>query len=259
MKPFYSVNFNARMCTMKISVNGIPLFYLEADGQCSTRYPFNNLLLGSGMATIKYEVLPLTGSVQLHNNAYFKCEVELFDQESPKEPISTMARYETPPRDPQEEAIIPFLVHEEVFRVDVPYSLTGWKQSIKLDRFKDQLRPMVFMKYNSIIAMMRNHNFAQYENAFRERENIMGVCFYLSEAEKKGRMTEIENDITNCSEIVPLSSKDTLELADEGRLVRLIKTDGESALRLLNEKDGAEILIELWLHMKPGSTELTII
>lgn len=256
MKPFYSVNFNARMCTMRITVNGIPLFSMEVDGQCSTRYPFNNLLLGSDMASIRYEVLPLKGEVQLHKDAYLSCEVELFDLDSAHEPISVMASYETPP---QNDAVLPYLVHEEAFRVDVPYSFTGWKSSVKLDRFKDQLRPMVFMKYNSLIGMMRNHSFAQFEEAFRERENMLATCFYLSEDEKQGNMKEIEGFIMNSTEIVALSSTDQVELAAEGRLVRLVKTDGESVLRVRNEATGEETVIELWLHMKPGSSELTII
>lgn len=244
------------MCHMKISVNGVPIFGMEVDGQCSTRYPFNNLLLESGMATIRYEVRPLNEGLQLHKEAYFSCEVELFDLDSGYEPVSTMASYETPP---QNDAVLPYLVHEEAFRVDVPYSLIGWTQSTKLDRFKDQLRPMVFMKYNSIIAMMRNRNFSQYENVFRERENIMGTCFYLSEEEKLDRMKEVESIISSGTEIVPLSSKDDLELAADSRLVRLIKSDGESALRIKNDATGEMSTIELWLHMKPGSSELTII
>ena len=256
MKPFYSVNFNARMCNMRISVNGIPLISIDVEGQCSTRYPFNNLLLEPGMATIRYEARPMSGEIQLQKKAYLSCVVELFDMDSPFEPVATMASYETPPQD---EAIVPYLVHEDIFRVDVPYTLMGWKQSMKLDKLKDGLRPMVFMKYNSIIAMMRNHRFAEYENAFREREAIMGTCFFMSEAEKQDRMKDVEKDIMNCTEIVPLSSKDNLELAADGRLVRLIKTDGESALRVKNDETGEETMIELWLRMKPGSTELTII
>lgn len=244
------------MCNMRISVNGIPLICINVDGQCSTRYPFNNLLLESGRASIKYEALPLKGEVQLHKEAYLNCEVELYDLDSGYEPVSTMASYETPQHD---NAVIPYLVHEDFIQVEIPYTLVGWKQSMKLDRLKDQLRPMVFMKYNSIIAMMRNHRFSEYENAFRERENIMGTCFYLSEDEKQGRMKDVEQDIMNCTEIVPLSSSDTLELAADGRLARLIKTDGESALRVKNDETGEEILFELWLQMKPGSTELTII
>lgn len=257
MKPFYSVNFNARMCHMKISVNDIPLFNMDVDGQCSTRYPFNNILLESGLANIKYETRPLKGEMQLHKNAYLSCEVELYDMDATNyEPISTMASYETPK---QEGAVIPYFVHEDAFQVKVPYSLVGWKQSIKLDRFKDQLRPMVFMKYNSIISLMRNHSFSQYENAFRERENIMGTCYYMSEYEKQDRMDDVKNLIMNCSEIVPLSSSDNLELAADGRLVRLVKLDGESALRIRSAETGEETMLELWLHAKPGSTELTII
>jgi hypothetical protein len=232
---------------------------MDVDGQCSTRYPFNNLLLESGRTSIKYEALPLKGEAKLHKEAYLSCEVELYDLESTNyEPVSTMASYETPQHD---NAIIPYLVHEDFIQVEVPYTLVGWKQSVKLDRFKDQLRPMVFKKYNSIIAMMRNHNFSQYEDAFREREDIVGVCFYLSEAEKQERMEEVESIITSCSEIVPLLSTDTLELAADGRLVRLLKIDGKSALRLRNENEGEEeeTMIELWLHIKPGSKELTII
>ena len=257
MTPVYSVNFNARTCHMKISINGIPLFNMEVEGQCSTRYPFNNLLLESGRATVTYEARPLKGEMQLHDNAYLSCVVELYDMDSTNyEPISTMVSYETPPR---ENAVIPYFLHEDSFLVNMPYSLTGWKQSIKLDRFKDQLRPMVFMKYNSIIGMMRNRNFTQYEAAFREREDIMATCFYMSEVEKQMRMDEVKDLITYCSEIVPLSSTDQLELAADGRLVRLVKTDGESALRIRNEEAGEETMIELWLHMKSGGSELTII
>lgn len=256
MRPFYSVNFNARMCHMKISVNGVPCFSMDVDGQCSTRYPFNNLLLESGRASIKYEALPLKGEVQLHKEAYLSCEVELYDLDSGYQPVSTMASYETPQHD---DTIIPYLVHEDFIQVEVPYTLVGWKQSVKLDRFKDQLRPMVFKKYNSIIAMMRNRSFAQYEDAFRERENIMGVCFYMSEAEKQGRMKQVEDAIMSCSEIVPLSSTDIIDLAADGRLVRLVKSDGGSALRIKNEEAGEMSALELWLQMKPGSTDLTII
>lgn len=256
MKPFYSVNFNARMCHMKITINEIPLFNMEVDGQCSTRYPFNHLLLESGWTTIRYEARPLKGEVQLHKNAYLSCEVELYDLDSGYEPISTLASYETPQ---QEDAIIPYYRHEDAIQVNVPYSLIGWKQSIKLDRFKDQLRPMVFMKYNSIIGMMRSHNFSQYVNAFRERENIMGTCYYMSEDEKQDRMTEVREAVMNCSEIVPLLGSDELELAAGGRLVRLLKKDGESALRVKNDMEKEMTTFELWLHVKPGSKELTII
>ena len=257
MKPFYSVNFNARMCHMKITINDIPLFNMEVDGQCSTRYPFNHLLLESGQATIRYEARPLKGEVQLHKDAYLSCEVELFDLESANyEPVSRMASYETPEQD---KAIMPYFVHEDIFQANVPYTLGGWKQAVKLDRFKDQLRPMVFRKYNSIISMMRNRSFSQYENAFSERESIMGTCLYMTEGDKQDRMTEVREAILNCSEIVPLSSTDDLELAADGRLVRLVKLDGESALRVKNDLEGEVTALELWLQMKPGSTELTII
>ena len=256
MRPFYSVNFNARMCHMKITINEIPLFNMEVDGQCSTRYPFNHLLLESRRVTIRYEALPLKGETRLPKNSYLSCEVELYDLDSGYEPISIMASYETPQ---QEDAIIPYYRHEDAIQVNVPYSLIGWKQSIKLDQFKEQLRPMVFMKYNSIIGMMRNRRFSEYENAFKERENFMGTCFYLSDEEKQERMTEVEEAIMNCSEIVPLSGTDQLEFAAEGHLVRLLKTDGESALRVRNDLNGEMTTFELWLQMKSGSTELTII
>lgn len=257
MKSFYSVKFNARMCNMKISINEIPLITLEVSGQCSSGYPFNNLLLESGWATIRYEARPLKGELQLRKEAYLCCKVELYDMGSSNyQPVSTMALYETPS---QNDVIIPYRVHEDAFQVDVPYHLIGWKQSIKLDRFKEKLRVMVLRKYNYIISLMRNHNFSQYENAFREREDIIGQCFYLSEEEKRDRMKEVEDAIINCSEIVPLSSTDRLELAADNRLVRLVKKDGESALRIRNDETGEETIIELWLQMKHGNTDLTII
>ena len=257
MKPFYSVKFNARMCNMKISINGIPLIGMEVEGQCSTNYPFNHLLLESGLATLKCEARPLKGTAQLHKEAFLSCKVEMFDMDFHRyQPILTMAQYETPLQD---ETTLPYIVHEDVFQVSVPYSMIGWKQSIKLDRLQNRLRTLVFNKYNSIIAMMQNHSFAQYESAFRERESIIGACYYMSENEKQDRMKDVENDIVNCTRIAPLSYRDVLEFAADGRLVRLIKKDGESSLRLMNDEAEEETIIELWLQMKPGSYELTII
>ena len=245
------------MCRMIISVNGIPLINMEVDGQCSTRYPFNNLLLESGEIPIKYEVRPLRRELQLHKEAYLSCEVELFDLESTLEPVAVMAHYETP-ADPNNN-MLPFLIHEDVFHAEVPYSLEGWKNSMKLDQYGDGLRTMVVEKYESLISLMRNRDFSQYAKEFEERENIMGVCFYLSEEEKRERMGDIETVVKNSNRIVPISNKDYLEFAADGRLVRLVKEDGESSLRLLNEEAGEEIIIELWLQMKQGSNELTII
>lgn len=254
MRPFYSVYFNARMCHMKISVNGIPLLNMEVDGQCSSRYPFNNLLLASGLATIRYEARPLRRELRLHPDAYLNCKVELYDLDSKHEPLLSMASYET-----QKDTVIPYMLHKDTFRVDVPYNLIGWRQSVKLDQFKDQLKPMVLRKYNSIISMMRNHNFSLYKNAFKEREDIMGVCYYLSENEKQERMKAVEDAIMNSSGILPLSNTDMLEFAADDRLVRLIKRDRDSALRLRNDVEETETAIDMWLHMKRGSKELTII
>ena len=239
---------------MKISVNGIPLLSMEVDGQCSSRYPFNNLLLGSGWATIRYEARPLKREVRLREDAYLNCKVELFDLDSNYEPLSSMASFET-----QNDTILPYVLHKDSFRVDVPYNLIGWRHSVKLDQFKDQLKPVVFRKYNSIISMMRNHDFSSFENAFRERENIMGVSYYLSESDKQDRMRAVVDAIVNCSEILPLLSTDRLEFAADNRLVRLIKMDMDSALRLRNAEAGEETTIELWLHMKPGGKSLSII
>lgn len=258
MRPFYSVYFNARMCYMKISVNGIPLLGMEVRGQCSSRYPFNNLLLGSGWATITYEALPLKGEARLHKDAFLSCKVELYDLDSNYEPLLTMASFET-----REDMVTPFVAHRETFQVDVPYNLIGWKHSVKLDQLegqmKDQLKLMVAKKYHSIITMMRNHDFSRLENAFREREAIMGVCFYLTEDEKHDRMKALEEVIMNCSEVALLSRTDRLEFASDGRLVRLIKMDRDSALRLRNNESGEETMIDLWLHMKHGSQNLSII
>lgn len=257
MRAFYSVNFNARQCRMRISVNGIPLLGLDVEGQCSSRYPFNDLLLESGMATIKYEMLPLPGEVQLQKRAYLSCVVELFDKESHSpRPIATMAAYETP-RD--QETILPLMVHETAFQVSVPYAVPGWKQSKKLDMPKDELRTLVLNKYNFLIAMLRNRSFAPFEQAFKEREDRMGVCFYLSEEEKRARMEDVRNDVQNSTSIPAITPLDILEFAADKRLVRLVKADGESSLRLLNEEAGEETYLELWLHMKQGSNDLTII
>ncbi len=242
---------------MRISINDIPLVVLPVKGQCSSRFPFNNLILESGWATVRYEMLPLKGETQLNKEAYLNCWIELYDIESTnRQPLVTTALYETPPH---EKTIIPYMVHEDTFRVNVPYKINGWKPSVTLDHFKRQLTTMVVRKYNDIMETMRNKDFAQYRNDFREREDIIAECFYLSETEKQGRMKDVCEAISNSTKIVPLTSEERLELGANGRLVRLIKNDGESALRIRNDNTKEETILDMWLHMKPESIQLTII
>lgn len=242
---------------MKISVNGIPLLNMEVTGQCASTYPFNHMLLESGFVSVRYEALPLHGSLKLNPGAYLGCRVELMDMDgSHVAPVSTLARYETPS---QEEKALPLAAHEEFIYVSVPFSPVGWKNSVKLDRFRNQLRTMVYNKYMSIITLMRNHSFSQYESVFREREDRMAASFYLSQDAKRERMDDVEEAIRSCTGIVPLSARDFLEFAADGRLIRLVREDGDSSLRLWNEETQQEIILDLWLHMKPGSNELTVI
>lgn len=256
MRPFYSVNFNARVCNMQISVNGVPLIRMEVTGQCSTTYPFNNLLLESGYATIRYEARPLKGELQLRKEAHLRGEVELYDLDSGYEPISRMALFETPE---QNDTPKPFIIHENVFQVSVPYSVVGWQKSISLDRYENYIKDMVFNKYNSLITMLKNHSISQYADAFKEREDIMATCFYMSEEDRRERIDEIERLVNGCTRISPLTDLDIIEYAADKRLVRLIKVDGESSLRLINEENYEETMMELWLHLKPGSNVLTVI
>lgn len=256
MRQFYVLNYNVRECNMNIVVNGVPLLRLEVNGQCSSRYPFNNLLLESGYATIRYEARPLRGEIELHKGAYLNCEVELYDMDSGYEPVSKMAYYEMAPHN---DITIPIAVHEEIFPVSVPYSVNGWKQSCRLDRYESHIKKMVLEKYSSIYSMLRNHNYAQFEDEFREREDIMSVCLYLSEEERKDRMTFVAELVNTCTRIEPISNLDLLEFAADMRLVRLIKTDGESSLRLVDEEKEEETMIEFWLQMKQGNNRLTII
>lgn len=242
------------MCRMRISVNGVPLLNMEVDGQCSSRYPFNHLILESGAATIKYEALPLNGEAQLHKEAYLCCRVEQYDLDSNLEPKSTAASFES-----HHESIIPYIVHEVPFQVSVPYNVTGWKQSVKLERYKNQLQRLVRLKYDNLISMMRNRDLTPYEEAFREREDMVGVCFYLSDQEKQDRMKSIKDAIMNCTEVVPLSTFDRLEFAADSRLVRLVKKEGQSALRIRNDKTNELTILDMWLHVKAGSKKLSII
>ena len=256
MKPFYTLNFNARVCKMSVSVGGVPLIRLEVKGQCSSRIPFNNLLLESGYATIRYEALPLKGDLHLRKEAYLDCEVELYDLDTGNEPVSKMAHYESSPHD---DKLLPLIVNEKVFPVTVPYTIVGWQKSVNLDRYENYIRTMVFNKYNSIIAMMKSRDFVQYESAFRDRVEILGTCFYMTKDKVDECNKATEELIINSSRIVPLSELDIIEYAAEKRLVRLIKTDGNSSLRVVNDEEEEETTIDLWLHIKPGSSQLTII
>ena len=257
MKPYYIVDFSAVNCLIDIRVNDVSVFCMNIDGQVSTIVPANNAILESGKQRVTYNILPLLGEFSLRNNTSFSASVWLYDTSGDTIVANKeITKFEMPEN--KTGISLPLYKGEDVFFAEVPYKLHAWQNSQDLSKIED-LKALVYSTYRKLEAIINNGQYEQFANMIQKREENIATCMYLSEEEKKGRITELVGIIQTGFKIVPVSEKDIMIVFGNDKLVALRKLDGNTALLLRNEKTEEELGLEVQFHLEQGKTELSII
>jgi len=256
-KPYYIIDFSAVNCMIDIRVNDVIILTLNVKGQVSTILPINNAILESGEQQVTYRIMPLIGNINLDNSSGFSASVWLYNADGELVEKENEIISFTLPHDDQETPL-PQYKFEDTFYAQVPYTLNAWQNSMNLNRIKN-LRELVDFVYKKIERIINNAQYDQFAELIEKRENNMAICMYLSATEKTGRVKELVEIIQSGFRIVPISEKDTMVIYGHGKLVSVKKANGASALLLRSTTKREELNLEIQLHLKEGSNELTVI
>ena len=155
IEPYYVIDFNAVNCRINISVNDVPVFSMNIDGQVSTTIPINSAIFESGSQRVTYHVLPLSGESSLKENTVFEASVWLYydwvdDWYDKKEEINTFAM-------PENKTGTPLAMYEgeNSFFAEVPYTVDAWQNAQDLSKIEN-LRTLVIAAYRKVENLINN-------------------------------------------------------------------------------------------------------
>ncbi len=259
IKPYYVIEFKAFNCSFDIRVNDISILTLDVKGQVATIIPVNNAILETGKQQVTYHILPLQGETALRENAEFSATVWLYDAGGAHiEEVESIDNTSFSMPKNESENLLQSYKGEITFEAIVPYRLNAWQNSADLTKIEN-LRTMVEAAYRKIEALISNGQYEAFAALLQQREDNMATCMYMSEEEKKERVTDLISTIKEHNlKVVPVSESDIMTFYGYGKIVTLLRPDGESAL-LLRAEDGREINLIIQFHLEQGSEELTVI
>lgn len=241
-KPYYNLDFGATMCKLQIKVNNFEVFMLNIDGNVASEIPLNGGIFGSGEQQLEVRALPLDGEKTLHPQANFHYQVKAVDVNTANwNLIKSFDKQQVGP-DPKNQF---FLLSKSVFLADVPYTVHNWADLGKID--EKNLKDRVFGKYNEIVQAGKKGDYNKLFAAIELTESRNALTLYLSKEEVDARVDAIKADIKAGFKMMELEQTCSLEIAANGRLCRLVRPDGNSAMALENEETQEELIIDLWL------------
>ena len=256
-KAFYMINYKAVACFFDIQINEVSICSMNMDKQLTTTIPINYLILESGLQKVSVKLLPILGESLLNEETDFSMKIQLFEVEPSFRHKEDILEYQISLEN-EEIKSLPVLIYETSFNADVPFRLTAWQNSLDL-RDISNLNELVDKIYKKITSTINEKQYDKFIEMLYEREENMSKSLYLSSKEKEDRMQELIADFENGFKLIPLSEDDSIQFYNKGKVIRLIKRDGESAIRFFSEETGEEMTLEILFHLKDGATELSII
>lgn len=255
-KLYYMLDFSAFQCFFQIRVNDVEIFSFNVEGQTSIDIPINQGILESGECTVEVKVFPLQGKTELHEKAYAKYKVTVFDLSSGD--FVFVEQFEEQ-RTPPAQKAIPFTQVSSLFYAEVPYKIDAWQNGINLKDVNFNLKEKLLQEYQKILNRIAEKQYSEIEELYRKKEENTATVMYLNEEEKKERMSKLFNDFSSGFEPVPLSKDSFVEYSAYGKRVCLKNLDGLSALRLENKETEEDLVLDIAFYIPKGKTEFEVI
>jgi len=206
------------------------------------------------------------GDMNAHNGIHIdqkdKQWIEKWDQES-----QTGYEGDYVAKQPDKFKGLPAYEWHRTFNAEVPFNLTGWRNSVDLKKEQDDedknIKNEVFDEYKKIHELFVKRDVAAYSSLVKEREDLITQALHYREGEKKLREEEIVKLIQNTDyEVEPLF-KETFQLDFQGygKIVSLVhRADGEGIIRLKNKTNPDDnIYLDFRFQRKHKGDRLTVI
>ncbi|MDX6181060.1 hypothetical protein SGQ44_02760 [Flavobacterium sp. Fl-77] len=192
-----------------------------------------------------------------------------------KQWVSDKGEYGTPswveahyePKTPLPLKGLPIYEWRSTFDADVPYDLTGWRNSVNLQKEqedeKKNIKAELIAEYKKVHEIIKNRDVEGYLKLVKDREELLGKTMYYTEKERKEKIKMAEELLNNSDyELEPLFEETfKLEYQGYGKLVTLLHlADGEGIIRLTNKKDPNEnIYLDFLFQRKEKGGKLSVI
>jgi len=250
------IDLSTSSCRFEIRVNDVPVINLNLKNQTSTMFPINYAILQNGRQEISIKVLPILGQANLNKDAALKYDIKLFDTGNDFKFQKQFGNYKTPAVDQNPK--LPSIVHNDFFTAEVPYKITAWQSSKKLEN-NDTTKSALIKAYEEVIKMLIDKRYNDFKEKISKREYIIATTMYLSKTESEARINNIIRDLQKGFQIQPLPKESIMLLYAYGKTAALKKFNGESALYAYNKQTGEELMIDITFHLASRDQKFEII
>jgi hypothetical protein len=141
---------------------------------------------------------------------------------------------------------------------EVPYELQSWNTLRNIKNLKTDIAPALTKAYQSLIKKAKGGDYKPLIDAIKVVEDRNSKTMYLSDQDTKQRIKSILDDINDGFNIMDLPEARVLSYAGNGKLVRFVRTDGNSVLALESNKTNEELVLDFWFSLPNGSQEFMV-
>ncbi|PDS24371.1 hypothetical protein B0A78_07015 [Flavobacterium columnare NBRC 100251 = ATCC 23463] len=251
-KPYYHIKVKSSGVNFDIRINDLPIFrFFGESGGTNIEYPINTGILETGEQILTIKILPIKGKKMIAPENTFTLEInkksDAWTFDNKREIILIIPKMEVPKEG------IPYWEFKTKFNAEVPYQLSGWKNSKKLDQLPniDKTIKDAYNKIKEAIEQKNNTNFA----LLTKRKTLEEAISLYEKQEKSLNGFQEEKET-----ILPFT-KCIIKFYGDGRLVRLEDEDGESCLKGETKENGKSVIYNypILFHIPQNSNDLEII
>ncbi|MGU3373949.1 hypothetical protein [Chryseobacterium sp. M5A1_1a] len=260
--PFYLAEIQSSNCQVELLINNVPCFDHYNKGGVGVDWPINEYILHSGrqLYTIKVKCFEDEDTISKQASVNLKITLrDAFDFSIPKKVIKQ--HFEISFQDKKTQ------VYEsgDFFEAEVPYTLTGWKNSFSFSDYihgenvvKEKLLNELNEYYEVFHQIIKSRDINSYNSINSERFEEVTSAFYLTENEKEDRKKSILNSSKQNVSKIDFSNYSLQFYGDNNQLVGLkIKNQ---PCGFVFENDEGMIITELALfHRKINNEKISLI
>lgn len=156
------------------------------------------------------------------------------------------------------ELALPIKEAKQLFHTEVNYRINRWKNCVKLEKSKELSREVAFY-FRKIADILSSGKYQEFERFVFKREKDICTSLGLDEREINIRNQTLFDALDNGFVLCPLKGNKLIEYYSDNRIVTIIDSDMNSALRFRNIDTGELLVLDLLLGRKDPNKELCII
>jgi len=252
---YYELDSSALMCYFEVLINDVCVFSLNVEGQATMDIPINSGILEKGEQNIEIRMLPLSGTTELHKEAYVRYKVIEYDVSSGD--FKFVKQFENLQTTPVQKNI-PVVIHKSVFLANVSYKLNAWQNGVDLKGVDFDVKKSLITKSEEIINALNNKNYTLFAQQLSKKEANNATAMYLTTEESKNRISRIIAECEDGFKAMPIDKDVYIEYSANNRLATLKRRNRNSALYLENSKTNEEVLLDIRFSMIKGSSDFEI-